>query len=1163
MVASATAGDLPLVGTGPRSGMRVACLRWGHVLASAVAASAAIYGVSAQAKDLDFKLLWTRDLKTFTESGPTVADIDGDGHKEAIVAGREEIITLDGKGAERWRWRTKGRFMTYPSVLARKGLPSLIYAADDAGILTCLDGTGHKVWQAQLSAPSTWSAAAVCDLDRDGTSAVVQTDEKGTVWAFNALVGKVLWQAQVQGKPVSPAVGDIDGDGKAEAVVVTGKGRVTAVSHDGKVLWDREIGGTSETWATSAPVIFSASDGRARVVAASNAGQVFCFDGRGTPLWQRPTRGPVASTISVGDLDMDGRADVFLITQLGVIHRFGEGGDVLWEIDMQGRSLAAGAIIDADGDGRLEYVFSTQNGHLMVLDVNGEFVFDRQFDCRTINVTPAFGDVTPESSGLEMLITGGESGKVFCFGAHAPVDALSHWAAYRGNEQKTGAWFGLTRRKDVARMVAEDLAWDQVLGGRGVRFAISNPNPGPEPLRATCACIGPDGMRQAATSRVVGRRGHLLLPVTAIVPGVYRFSWNLSDSGGRELDSGTREICLQPFANDRAVVARGIEDLRASANKVAAVLPLPAAALRSEARAIEQEAAAAISGQQTVPGGDASKVKTILDKTALLVARAQRAMGVAEVVRRAVTFGSSTSVVAFEGTLWESRAVDEQLPKQAGKALKLRRRLVPGEHEPVALGVFNVTDRPLQVRALINVAPGGPIVTPHRSVSVPTSLGGEAWDALPELDESAVVTVLPLKSAELWLDCDAGGARPGRYTITVRLYALNGVGVIDGSGSPQTVPPPETSVEVVLDVLPFEMAPSGTFRLCAWATLDAPAIADMLAHGNNVFVGPHGVPKYDSQGALTGFDYTQHDAFVAPFSKKDVMLLLSGIPGLRGGLGSAAYARDLKTYLRDLVARMAGKGFDRNHFALYPVDEPGGQGWNAVNKVVEFGKAVRAADPGIKIYIDGGGERPMFEAMAPYVDIWCPGIMQLAEDSPEMKVVRASGKTLWSYDCGYAYARPVGPNIKDINIVGQFRTAALFAMRHGAAGIGFWSYNIGDDPWGRTGMEYPLVYPGRTRPVTSRRWEAVREGIEDCRILAALQRRLGTAGDAKLSDEASARIRSVLEVRLPELVDQSFREVSLGLARDVLDASANDSTIATFRKEMMDCVELVAGPKRK
>jgi hypothetical protein len=43
------------------------------------------------------------------------------------------------------------------------------------------------------------------------------------------------------------------------------------------------------------------------------------------------------------------------------------------------------------------------------------------------------------------------------------------------------------------------------------------------------------------------------------------------------------------------------------------------------------------------------------------------------------------------------------------------------------------------------------------------------------------------------------------------------------------------------------------------------------------------------------------------------------------------------------------------------------------------------------------------------------------------------------------------------------------------------------------------------------------------------------------------------------MIDRSFKEMRLGLARNVLDASANDSTIAAFRKEMMDCVELVVG----
>jgi hypothetical protein len=193
----------------------------------------------------------------------------------------------------------------------------------------------------------------------------------------------------------------------------------------------------------------------------------------------------------------------------------------------------------------------------------------------------------------------------------------------------------------------------------------------------------------------------------------------------------------------------------------------------------------------------------------------------------------------------------------------------------------------------------------------------------------------------------------------------------------------------------------------------------------------------------------------------------------------------------------------------------------------------------------------MFEAMAPYLDIWCPGIDMLPYDTPEMRVMRENGKFLWSYDCGYTYARPIGPNIKNINVAGQFRTAALFAMRHNATGIGYWSYNIGDDMWGRVQMEYPLVYPGRAKPVTSRRWEAVREGIEDYRILAALRNRLEITENA----ESREAIQRLLEITLPAMIDRGYAGVRLGSARYVLDAANNDKTIGDFRHAMMLCIK--------
>jgi hypothetical protein len=148
-----------------------------------------------------------------------------------------------------------------------------------------------------------------------------------------------------------------------------------------------------------------------------------------------------------------------------------------------------------------------------------------------------------------------------------------------------------------------------------------------------------------------------------------------------------------------------------------------------------------------------------------------------------------------------------------------------------------------------------------------------------------------------------------------------------------------------------------------------------------------------------------------------------------------------------------------------------------------------------------------------------------------------------------------------MNLVSDYRNAALFAFRHNASGIGFWCYNMGGDPWGRIDMEYMLVYPGRTGPITSRRWEAVRAGIEDYRILLALQKRLSEDSGPKLTDAARTRIKRLLEVSLPGLVDQSFEEMTRGLGRNVIDASNNDATVVAFRNEMMECVEAVAARK--
>jgi hypothetical protein len=132
--------------------------------------------------------------------------------------------------------------------------------------------------------------------------------------------------------------------------------------------------------------------------------------------------------------------------------------------------------------------------------------------------------------------------------------------------------------------------------------------------------------------------------------------------------------------------------------------------------------------------------------------------------------------------------------------------------------------------------------------------------------------------------------------------------------------------------------------------------------------------------------------------------------------------------------------------------------------------------------------------------------------------------------------------------VAEYRAAAIFAFRYDINGAGFWTSITGaEDPWTRTeGYDYMILYPGRTSPVTSRRWEAVREGIEDYRILSALRACLEARGKGAPGEDAKARIKHLLEVTVPRFVDDvmNFQQIPQNL----------HESLHALRGEMMDCV---------
>jgi FG-GAP-like repeat/FG-GAP repeat len=205
----------------------------------------------------------------YAVNAPIIADLDGDGIMETIVAGHVKgpgefpdvklnsaLLVLEPDGTRRPGWET---------------------AALGNGILS------------QVEMP--WQPPAVADLNGDGKLEIVVTTEDGWIraykadktllWSFNYAQGATLFASE-------PVIGDIDGDGKLEIVFGTYVPAVISSDKDGPVgLWALKADGTVVSGfplAVPIPGVRSAptladldGDGKLEILAATRSGQVFVW----------------------------------------------------------------------------------------------------------------------------------------------------------------------------------------------------------------------------------------------------------------------------------------------------------------------------------------------------------------------------------------------------------------------------------------------------------------------------------------------------------------------------------------------------------------------------------------------------------------------------------------------------------------------------------------------------------------------------------------------------------------------------------------------------------------------------------------------------------------------------------------------------------------------
>jgi hypothetical protein len=245
---------------------------------------------------------------------------------------------------------------------------------------------------------------------------------------------------------------------------------------------------------------------------------------------------------------------------------------------------------------------------------------------------------------------------------------------------------------------------------------------------------------------------------------------------------------------------------------------------------------------------------------------------------------------------------------------------------------------------------------------------------------------------------------------------------------------------------------------------------------------------------------------------------------------------------------------EHDRFALYFTDEPNDDPTHGKVPMLDLGLYVKRIDPKVQLYIDYCPDTAQTIPMVAAVfDIICPQANSV-EKERWAKVYRDTGKMIWTYQCN-------GP-AKMLSPLRYYRRQLWSSWDNGFTGAGFWAY--ADTGWGGRDTpgisawddldgayaDFAVVYESDAGPVTSRRWEAWREGVEDYEYLWILRDLVSRVTEAKKGDAAVKTAKRVL-AEAPAAYLAASPEVELPSGDEDAKASA---ALATARRQIIDAI---------
>jgi len=1089
--------------------------------------------------------LWLNELDAGDcDSSIAYADVDPRPGRELVMTTTSGAVAVwDTDGKQVYVVQLGGVFSMSPTVAdVFPGPPLEVLAVNQAGRLTCL--SGRKIlWQYSLPGQMDWNCTTIVaeDLDGDRGMDILVGNHAGHLVCLSP-EGVERWTYKVAGGfHCPPGVADLNPEPGLETVISTCGGSLICLSAAGKPVWEGKLGCDN----ISGPVIADLDgDGTLEIVIGGRDDRLHCFTADGKPLWTFPATAEIDSAISCGDLDGDGKREIVFVDLRGKCYCLSADGKQRWRYDVRNRCRRSPSLADFDGDGEMEILIAGYDDRMYLLSRDGQ-----EEDFVKMPGTTNGGATLIQSSGRLAAVVPFEASKVGCYtwlGKGAPRRPAVLWDMYRvtpGQRGSLPAAGGKTDRPSPRRV-----SYGGLLVGRNL-FEVQVQNPRREKLVVELRVKKP--LSDDVSSKTVEAADELVsasLPylVRGDGPETFVFYYAVSyPRATRPILAGRKSFFVEPFVRDLDAARRLIEDVE----RIEATLrDKHARRLRSltgQRLWLEHrlaEIADRVAHPSRLSGADRVGFANELHS---LAGQVVEPLGLARITLDRCEAGKQTVFAAWPANPWSPPRSPADRGGQAGAQGPLKDMsidLYKNERGSLAIDVLNLLDTPLDLRVRYPKRLKGegetcPELWVGQVIAVPTESENLSHDAIPELNRARVLHLAPGETRQIWLRINAGNSKAGTFTATVNLSSLSSRTVAE-------------NIAITAKVLDLDITGAPAPKFCNWAYVyssclkeyPAEARRDLVSHGTNVFVvtGKH-MPrvKYDQAGKLIGgADLTAHDEFIRNHGTEAMFLFCGGpqgtLAGPKGhGFGSEAYRKAFKVWIPQWVAHLKKLGVGYDRFAFYPVDEPG-LNPGLVERYIEVAKLTRETDPKILMYTDPVDRATIEEIrrMAPYVDIWCPnrnGFL-IKPNDPRLPIMHKSGKQVWTYECFHG--------AKNQSPLGYYRGLAWLAELCDLTGIGFWSYCTSKhDPWyfPRGGHDYLLIYPG-DGVVTSKRWEACLDGLEDLRAVWQLEALANAARRTDPKDKRVKRADRILAEAVAELA-AFCREKT----RFVPDASGIDS----------------------